>query len=146
MVSPAPALSHSPETAERAQLRELYAQKKGHNHISHALSHVIEHELGIKGVTAEIYDKYYVQGDEEAGLTHAEFELARKTIFAELPLETTSDKNEFYRKNGTSEIIDIADVPGQFSARTNAVEMSLLAQTGRDFTGKAKSNSVVVLR
>jgi len=63
-----------------------------------------------------------------------------------LPLETTSDNDEFHRKNGTSEVIDIADVPGQFSARTNAVEMSLLAQTGRDFTGRAKSNSVVVLR
>jgi len=108
---------------------------------------VINEELGIVGVTAEVYDKYYVNGgDEDNGLDDTEFELARKTIFAELPLENTFSKNDFYSKTGGTEIIDIADVPGQFSQRTDSVEKSLLAQTGRDFSGKCKSNHVIVLK
>lgn len=146
MASSVPTLSSSVESAERAQLRELYIQKKGHDHASRALTQVIQHELGIRRVTAEIYDKYSLKGDEEGGLTNVEFELARKTIFAELPLERPLEIKDFYNRVGWSESIDIADVPGQFSARTNAVEMSLLAQTGRDFTGKTKSNHMIVLR
>lgn len=133
---------------ERIKQRELYVQKKWeHDGVSHALTKVIQEELGIEGVTAEVYDKYYVQGgDADNGLPDDEFELARKTIFAELPLETTLEKNDFYGKVGESEIIDIADVPGQFSQRTDSVEKSLLAQCGRDFGGKVKSNHVIVLR
>ncbi len=94
-----------------------------------------------------MYDKYYVKGGDEAGgLSDEEFETARKTIFAELPLDRTLGKDNFYGNAGASEIIDVADVPGQFSQRTNAVEMSLLAQTGRDFSGKIKSNHVIVLK
>lgn len=85
-------------------------------------------------------------GDAAEGLSDEEFETARKTIFAELPLDNTFWEDDFYGSAGASEIIDVADVPGQFSQRTNAVEMSLLAQTGRDFSGKVKSNHVILLK
>lgn len=147
MKSLIPYVSNSVET-EKNKLRELYVQKKWtHDGVSRALTKVINEELGIVGVTAEVYDKYYVNGgDEDNGLDDTEFELARKTIFAELPLENTFSKNDFYSKTGGTEIIDIADVPGQFSQRTDSVEKSLLAQTGRDFSGKCKSNHVIVLK
>lgn len=142
-----PPLSEAREQ-ERIKQREIFVQKKWeHDGVSHTLTKVIQEELGIKWITAEVYDKYYVQGgDADNGLTDDEFELARKTIFAELPLETTLEINEFYGKVGSSEIIDIADVPGQFSQRTDSVEKSLLAQCERDFGGKVKSNHVIVLR
>jgi len=148
MVSSTSHLSAATDSGERKKLRELYVQKKWtHDGVSRALTKVINEELGIVGVTAEVYDKYYVNGgDEDNGLDNTEFELARKTIFAELPLENTFSKNDFYGKTDGTEIIDIADVPGQFSQRTDSVEKSLLAQTGRDFSGKCKSNHVIVLK
>lgn len=143
-----PSLPAATESSERAKLREIYIQKKEeHDGVSRALTHVIQDELKIPWVTAEVYDKYYVRGgDGENGLSDTEFELARKTIFAELPLERTFGKAVFYGNTNGLEIIDVADVPWQFSARTNAVEMSLLAQTGRNFSWKIKSNHVIVLK
>ncbi|MEI6711563.1 MAG: hypothetical protein WCK88_05235 [bacterium] len=47
MVSSAPVLSSALESTERAQLREMYVQKKEHSHASQALTQVIQHELGI---------------------------------------------------------------------------------------------------
>ncbi|MDD2487675.1 MAG: phosphoribosylformylglycinamidine synthase [Candidatus Gracilibacteria bacterium] len=79
------------ENFELSKIRELFVNKKDElDGLSDSLTNAITNYLGIKGVKAKIYNRYLIKG-----LSDKEFEYTVPTIFAELPVDNISTKEQF---------------------------------------------------
>jgi len=121
------------EEYQKKQIREIYVARKKELDVANALDHLLEEELGIEGVSTEIYIRYLTNG-----LTDAEYKTALPTIFGELPVEDLMDVHEFSSKAGEQDIVtgtykntlNIESLPGQYDDVVDSTQQCLMLQTG----------------
>lgn len=110
------------------------------NPVSDALSHVIQDVLGIAGVTAKVYVRYLVNG-----LSDTEYELARDTVLSEPPVDDILAREHIEAEAAEGKrVITIESLPGQYDARSDALQQCLMLQTGNK-DHQVRVSSVVVL-
>jgi phosphoribosylformylglycinamidine synthase len=118
---------------QKKAVREIYIARKKELEVASSLDKVLEDELGIKGVTTNMYVRYLVDG-----LTDEEYKCALPTVFGELPVEDLMSAEEVREKEreqsvGTKKFnqsLNIESLPGQYDDVVDATQQCLMLQTG----------------
>lgn len=134
------------EALERQEFRHVLVAEKHREwqtSISDIMTDMIQDELGIPWVTAEVYQEYELEG----WLSNSERDIAKDTIFGDTPLTEVYDcKEQPYHTQATknNKYLRITTVDGQYSAREDYAKQSLLTVEWFDPEKNLRASKLII--